>query len=493
MSKRTPLFEWHVAPDDAEWPVVAMPTSLGAPVTSVLDITAHRYTRQWLWGGVLTLLLLAGAGVWLWHTVQAGLDQIEGELSSAVQIDLASVASVPTPPGVTWATDAAARAWQDQLAREQNTLHTLLPQDIPVDQLTTNVETINLQGDRAVTEFVTTAKDEKQAYGQTRFYRHTAEGWQRTKPDAILWGLPRRLESDYFSYHFRQNDAQVVAAVAPQIDALYTELQHNFGLTPDVEKLIIDVTVEHVTGAVLTPQWEREPLVVPSPALYFAPVQLNDSTLLAQSIALPLIDYMGERVVEEYSIPYRGWPALDGVRLWQLWELEMPLAHWRQDIVKWLYIDIAADDPERHSVLPDRYAELCTIHSLWMLSPMLVGIPLECSTAEPVTWSQNRWNLSTTQLDRFSMPLADWEQLYDIEENYFYRSDKTVTVATLIEYAVATYGHEQLPVLLAGLAQYDSWDTLLPAVYGVSAADFEKGWQAYMAAEYGVQLGLSQP
>jgi hypothetical protein len=41
-------------------------------------------------------------------------------------------------------------------------------------------------------------------------------------------------------------------------------------------------------------------------------------------------------------------------------------------------------------------------------------------------------------------------------------------------------------VLVAGLGQYESWDTLLSAVYGVSAAEFEADWQAYLATRYGV-------
>lgn len=59
-------------------------------------------------------------------------------------------------------------------------------------------------------------------------------------------------------------------------------------------------------------------------------------------------------------------------------------------------------------------------------------------------------------------------------------------MATLIEYAVAAYGRERLPVLLAGLGQYESWETLLPAIYGVTPGAFETGWQAYLAAHYGV-------
>ena len=60
-------------------------------------------------------------------------------------------------------------------------------------------------------------------------------------------------------------------------------------------------------------------------------------------------------------------------------------------------------------------------------------------------------------------------------------------MATLIEYAVATYDRERLPALVAGLGHYESWETLIPAVYGVSPAEFEAGWQAYLAAQYGVQ------
>ena len=51
-----------------------------------------------------------------------------------------------------------------------------------------------------------------------------------------------------------------------------------------------------------------------------------------------------------------------------------------------------------------------------------------------------------------------------------------------------TYGQEQLPVLVAGLGHYESWATLIPAVYGVSATEFEAGWQAYLATQYGVSL-----
>ena len=67
---------------------------------------------------------------------------------------------------------------------------------------------------------------------------------------------------------------------------------------------------------------------------------------------------------------------------------------------------------------------------------------------------------------------------------------QTVVLATMVEYAVVTYGRERLPTLVAGLGQYESWETLIPAVYGVSPTEFEAGWQVYLAAHYGVAANI---
>jgi hypothetical protein len=61
-----------------------------------------------------------------------------------------------------------------------------------------------------------------------------------------------------------------------------------------------------------------------------------------------------------------------------------------------------------------------------------------------------------------------------------------VALATLIEYAVDAFGRERLPVLAAGMGQHQGWNTLLPAVYGVSATEFEAGRQGYLVEGDGV-------
>jgi hypothetical protein len=345
-----------------------------------------------------------------------------------------------------------------------------------------------LPGDTAIVQLLTQSEPDQPALRQTHFYRQTADGWQRTKPDANLWGSPHRLESSHFIFHFRQNDAEVVVAVAPQMDDLYTEIARNFGLSPNAEKLPIEVTVEQVTGAVPIPQWPHEPLVVPSPAVYLAPVELSDSAILAQSLALPLIDYLGERTIEDHAIPLHWQSLLFGLRLWQLWELDMPLAQWRDEVVKSLYMDASTDDLERISMLPEPYAELCAMHSSWMLSPIMVRIPIECRMSDYGTWLARRviGYREYTHLERLGAPLKWYTEFY--EETFFFDPTEVVALATLFEYVVATYGEGQLPLFLAGVAQYDDWESLTPTVFGVSATEFEAGWRSYLAEQYDLVL-----
>ncbi|MEZ4681477.1 MAG: hypothetical protein R2932_45420 [Caldilineaceae bacterium] len=73
------------------------------------------------------------------------------------------------------------------------------------------------------------------------------------------------------------------------------------------------------------------------------------------------------------------------------------------------------------------------------------------------------------------------------ETEQTYHPSQAVALATLFEYAVATHGRTLLPKLIAGLGQHDTWETLIPAIYGISAVEFEAGWQAYLAARYSVQ------
>jgi hypothetical protein len=62
----------------------------------------------------------------------------------------------------------------------------------------------------------------------------------------------------------------------------------------------------------------------------------------------------------------------------------------------------------------------------------------------------------------------------------------TVVFATFLEYASSTYGYDKVPLTIAALARYESSDTLLPAIYGVSMDELEAGWNTFLMERYGV-------
>jgi hypothetical protein len=465
------LLEWQTCDSDEEWqtPAQLMPTT----AASQPDVPSHRSwaVRHWRTGAAL-LVLLAAIGGWTWSVAQSGVDQIEADLRESVELDLWRAATQD---------DGLQPAGEQQIYQRVTSA-----QGDTVRPLTSTNQLLELPGETAIVQLTIQPGPGQPDLRQTRFYRQTAEGWQRTKPDDNLWGPPRTLESSHFIFKFRQNDAQVVTGVASQLDDVYTELQRNFSLMPKTEKLVIKVSAERVTGVTLTPQWEVEPLVVPSPAIYLASTELSDSAILAQSIALPFVEYMGQRAIKEHAIPSRWQPLLRGLQLWQLWNLQMPLAHWQPELVKWLYVDAPTAVLEQQLMLPARYSELCAMHRLWLQSPEEMGIPFKCTDWDSQAWSPSRWAtyVPRTRLNQLSVPLASGEMPYDAEANDPFHASEAVTVATLAEYVVAVYGDEKLQALLAALAHYDGWERLIPAVFGVSVLDFEAGWQQYLAQHY---------
>lgn len=316
-----------------------------------------------------------------------------------------------------------------------------------------------------------------------------------TPPAATLWGPEQSLATPYFLYRFRQQDAAVVHAVAPVVDALYTTLWRNLGLTisPMPDKLVIAVRVEPLPGQTPVAFDTQRSLSVPSPARYLAPVALRDVDLLAQSIALPLLGYGLAQARAQHQIGPAWQPLLDGLYLWQVWDLDLPLATWRETVVTWQYRDLPTAQPGEALSLPQRYQELCTAHKLWLRSPMQLHIPLVCAGQDSEEQNWHMWRTPLTALAQLDVPspMTGGGGSSSLGGPPFYTNHpgQTVALATLIEYTVHTYGREALPALLAALGDADRWDVLLPAALGVSTTAFEAGWQAYLADRYGVLLG----
>jgi hypothetical protein len=453
MQKQKPEMEWLITENEAEWQhLQAQPLPENEPVAN-----RSRSLPYYFWSGVaLCCLLLVSMDDWWWHATHAR--------------------NIPVP-AVT-------------LAIAQAELAPAFSSTVLISTATVQQHVVAVQGDTALVEILVSTQPKALAYRQARFYRRTPRGWVQTAPDANLWGAESSLQTPYFLFRFRQQDAATVLAVAPQMDALYTSLWSNLGLPidPTFAKLQVDVSVAQSPGQISEFDAAQQ-VTVASPALYFAPVTLTDNQLLAQSLALPLLTY-GLAQASTRDMIDRAWqPMLDGLYLWQVWDMDLPLTAWHEDVVKWLYIDLPATQHGQTVMLPKRYPELCVMYRLWLASPLQLHLPLLCTEQEREARYWASWSLSPplTHLDQLFMPALKHDDWAKPPASH---PGQTVAVATLIDYAVATYGKERLPLLIAGLGHYDRWATLIPAVYGVSTAEFEAGWQAYLTAHYGVSVML---
>jgi hypothetical protein len=461
MDKRKPELEWLVLENkqdrqDAQWTMPA-----GAPAAPNTD---KEFFPPWLPAGLgLMLLLIAIVAGWMWQSARPEQARMEGELRSAAQQEL-------------WPSTENRR---DGAANLTGTVGSN-------SQLAADLEIVDMQGDRAVVRMISAADSQGQTYRQTLFFRFTEQGWVRTAPDPALWGAPQRLETAHFDFRFRQMDGPAVAAAAPRLDLLYETVQRNFGLhdAPDTGKWMIQVGVAQAPSS--------EPLRLPldagflvaSPALYRAPAELSDSDLLAQSVALPLIDQMVAQAAMRHTRSIRWQPLVNGLRLWQVWHTDLPLSAWREELVTWLYVGRAVVTSGQPVVLPDHYVQLCMVHQLWMAAPAQIQIPLLCAAQDQADWYLAGWIARPPpfRLAQLTPPLPPGAET---GERYWpSHPGEVVALATLVEYAVAAYGQERLPKLVAGLGKYDSWETLVPALFGVSTGEFEAGWQTWLVDQY---------
>lgn len=437
--------EWRYAEEAEEWARLTQPSS--APVR-------RRLPRRVMWSGLLVLLvllvLLSGSGAWLWQTAQVGLAAIESDIDAAVNAD----------------------TWTER-------------QQIAATKL------VDLQGEVAVVEVQMPAAAGMPLLRQTRVYRQTPDGWQRTTPNAELWGEARRLETAHFVFTYRERDEEAVTAAAAHLERLYPTLYAAFFVGPlPAPKWVIRVDPAHTPGDFTGWQNVQDPIVVASPAIYLAPSDMTPEALLNQSIVLVLLDEFEAQVAMqtsyrpgygEFSLAVHRWAIARGVSLWQMWASDLPLAQWRVPVVQRVFADRHLD-PSQPYVEPAFESDLCAMHRLWMVSPIYLQLPFACDAGFEQSAVIQRWLESRPQRSFGPLPLTD---RYILAGDSLHSTRET-GLATAMEYAAASYGPERIPVLLAAMDQYGRWETLVAEVFGVSAEQFEAGWADYLATHYGI-------
>ena len=514
MVRKKPAIEWIFLAEgerDGAWPPV--PQELSAQTEPGAQPV---YRRTILFSVTITVLLVVGIGMaYAYHEAMQGIRALEQDVQSAVEVDEWIQQNRPKLLADTRVDDEPLSYWTWSVEQEQRLVDTEKGGRGPTPDL--HIQDMRFSYGTAVAE-LTLARPAldggtAEVYRQTRFYRETDNGWLRTRPDPMLWGQPESMETHHLIWRYRQRDQAAVAEIADQMDALYVALQQDYGLAQPLQedRLVIDVQVDYVPGEMssyflpsqsdaLAPHGsahgmpsQSSPMLshlidVPSPSTYLAAATLTDAEILAQTVALALLKAVWEQAVVQHGIG-QTWPVGAGVRLWQIWDMDLSFSQWREDIVQWVYADAVSTAGDAEITLPARYHELCAAFTLRMIEPSLIGIPLYCDhkDSQPLLNSALLSDLRRSSLDSFNGVSGYQSNQWDI------RLGKPMIVFTAIDYAVTAYGRERLPALVAALGEYNDWETLVPAVYGVPLDEFEQGWQQHVADRIaGTQYHLVQ-
>lgn len=487
MSRKRSTIEWQICEDERDWQSArTLFVSNNMPGVRQQRWPLQRVLR---WGlpSLLCMLLLGGVvGGWLWYRAQAGLDEIAAELRAVV------VAEVWSAQGTT-STPTASRNGIAPQGRhhEQVTLNAWpIAAGAELDEKVIGIDIRDLGEDWAVVEVLIQPLAAGPSYRQTRIYRGGVLGWKRTEVTAEYWGSERQLESSYFVFDYYARDHEAVTQAAVQLDTLYPALVGSFFIDmPLAEKAVIRVDPEWEPGELPPQSAPPGAMVVASPAATLAPADLALSDLLLQSVMLALFDRLAEQATTQYDLPRNWLPLRDGMRLWFIWEQQLPLSKWREPLVKWVFWDTQRVVTQRASSVPEFAHELCAHHLLWTRKPLFdVGVPITCPLQSADEKSLVAWRY-IEPLMKIPLPPLIGTSMYlqDPKELLTTLPPAGVALATIFEYAATTFGAERLPMLLAALPQHGGWDTLIPAVFGLSLEEFESGWRAFLEERYGIK------
>ncbi len=362
-------------------------------VVSVRDNHLSRHSRHLLFVALALLILAAITSFAVWRAAEAGVEQMTNDVANVVKLEIVRQrAGGPAP-----------------LDGEIRTLEFLNGAAVA-----SVAETRTLPSGAAVVRL------------ETRFYKQTAAGWQRTQAAADFWGADHTLDTRGLHFVFGSIDSTTVEEVAPTADAIYAMLRRLTGgdLVPG-GLLTIRIVPQRLAfdGALVDGSVQLS-----SPLLIADDSQHSKEVLLLRALRRTLAQGLVDSTLRKSAKPQ-----------WQ------PMA---EAFRAWLQF---ADNTQ---LGPD--------------SDLAALARLRWSKASPMDLAD--------LLDRevgYSPPIVS---------NQSQEERRWAAAAQLLDYIARTWGTGVLPKLLDGFSRYDSWKTLAPAVLGVSAGELEQGWHASIAA-----------
>lgn len=419
---------------------------------SVAPASSTRLERWLVWLATLASLLLLAywGGQQVVNRAEENLAGVEEELTEAVvmetwtayerrQARLARAnSSQPAPTAIAVSVDRQPADLQSAYPRPSNSQ----PNDLQAVVDGTVIQSYQLDGDLARVQLFVAEPTEpwhSRPYYVTHVFRESPSGWALVAPVSRLWGETRTLETTYFHVEYGHRNSEAVAAVAPDLDALYLRLYRDLGLVPP-RQVRMHIRIDVVGGLnfdVTDLRSSGSTLIVPPPELLERPTDVSQIAALRDAIAFPLAVKVFDRAIEQYIIPCNWYSLTQGVGLWQRWDGQrLPSRrHWvaQQELATWL-----ASEPT--PTLDD-----------------LVSVPQDC-------WHRPPFFGRDFQVDGSYVPRAE-------------------LAATFVSFAAEQHSRRIVPELLRALVRHKEWATLVPDVFDLDAAELEAAWQEYVATQ----------
>jgi hypothetical protein len=223
---------------------------------------------------------------------------------------------------------------------------------------------------------------------------------------------------------------RVVAEMAADVDLLYIDLYKRFGLQLPVmgEPIEMEVSDEPSPCVALRfPNLDRTGILVPAPDR----LPRTEGVTSGEQLTLFVMAVVSQKIVRD---------ALSQADILPAWSL-------------------IADQLRAYPWLDAEIARWC-----------------DASDAGPPAAPTGEWTLQQA-LGRQRIRPAPNQQppLASARPNEF----RLMVAGAAMAYVVEVYGTEMLGPWIAEMERYDSWEGLAPTAFGVSVAEFERGWRAY--------------
>ncbi len=474
VEREAQTLQWHVCDDERDWMVVQSRSVESLAAQTQKQPWVRSETLRWRVPSLLLVISLATLGGWWFlDRGQKGIDQVKRELRTAVVAEQ-------------WGTrhnsmSNSAPATNEAFARD-------LPihaegDETEVGEIVTQLEIRDLGKDWAVVETVIQPTTDGPSYRQTRVYNEGDRGWIRAESTAERWGAARQFESKHFVFDYYALDEAAIVQAAAQLETLYP-------LLPDGEKLRIVVDPKQAPGVRILGKRAVTGIGVASPNATLVPSELAASDVLLQSMVVALYSRIIIKTLTNNTRSRRFFYLSYALRLWFIWEHELPLAVWRKPLVQWI-LEEPGEIPRSSLFDAPAFAhDLCVHHSIWMHSPLAIGIPILCWQSrdgeEMITAWPYRNSISNSSFNTLiyaqAVNMGDMDTGHDAPLPQ--PGPHEIVLATAFEYMTARYGEGSVPRLVAAIPEHERADTLIPALFGISLDEFTQGWRAFLAERY---------